>query len=177
MRIQSGLITSTLVAALALGSVDLASPVLAADNSPVASKSSQASKAPVTTPSLVLIRNKMVFDNATVPVGAGFQPIDPGVTLVCPFGASCVITAEQNVQVRGAAASNRWAICTQVNGVFMSEPLCPFLGFVPVGSFGANSFEQHRSIGPGTHFIRTFLFTDFGADRSIYHLEYSIYRT
>jgi hypothetical protein len=175
MRIHSSLLTSTLVAALALGFTELASPAQAADNSPVAAAKSAKAQRHFSGP-LILRRSKVTESSGLVAVGAGFQPIEPVLTsLFCPGPRPCVITAEQNVQVRGTAANNRWAICTQVDGAFMNEPVCPFLGFVPVNSFGANSFEQHESVAPGNHFVRSFLFTDFGADRSIYHMEYSIY--
>ena len=174
MRNHHGLLATAFLAAVALSSSGLGSVAGAAENSPVASKNAE--RAPVTSGSLTLLKSKMVHDNAQAALAAGFQPIDPGTTLVCPAGNRCTISAEQNVQIRSAAANNDWAICTQVNGVFMTRPSCPFLGTAQVGVFDAESFEQSAIVGPGTHTVRTFLFTDFGATRSIYHIEYAIYR-
>ena len=41
----------------------------------------------------------------------------------------------------------------------------------------AGSFAQNNTtVRPGTHTVRTFLFTDFGADRSIFEIQYQLYR-
>lgn len=153
----------------------------AGDGSPVGPGAKQLAPAPkvVIAASRVLKTTKIVSDNALIAVGAGFQPIDPASTVNCPgaFGTTCTLGAEQNVQVRGAAAG-RWAICTQVDGFFLAEPLCPFLGSVPAdGSFVAGSFAQSaRGLTPGLHTVQTFLYTDGGADLSIYNIAYRIYK-
>lgn len=114
-------------------------------------------------------------------VGPGFQPVDAPtrVTCVTPAfvrGASCTLEADQNVQVTGSAPNNRWAICTQVDGVFALEPTCPFLGIVPTTPFQAGSFMQTMTgLDPGPHTVQTFLYSDAGANRSIYTLVYRIY--
>ena len=146
MRNHHGLLATAFLAAVALSSSGLGSVAGAAENSPVASKNAE--RAPVTSGSLTLLKSKMVHDNAQAALAAGFQPIDPGTTLVCPAGNRCTISAEQNVQIRSAAANNDWAICTQVNGVFMTRPSCPFLGTAQVGVFDAESFEQSAIVGP-----------------------------
>ena len=125
-----------------------------------------------------LLVSRVQWGNSLVAVGSGFQPIDTATTLTCPATRRCTIRVEQNVQVRGSAASNRWAICTQVDGVFMGQPNCPFLGVIPSdGTFVAGSFAQNdTTVSAGAHTVRTFLFTDFGADRSIFEIQYQLYR-
>jgi hypothetical protein len=172
-----GLFAATaLVAVLAFGAG--LSSAEAAGGSPA--KGAQTTKsARITTNRLKLLNSRVSFDNNLVALGAGFQPIDAVTNLVCPANASlgCVITAEQNVQVRTNLAGNDWAICTRVNGVDMNAPFCPFLGQIPVNIFSASSFEQSHRVNPGTvNNLQTFLFTDLGADRSIYEIHYEIHK-
>ena len=113
---------------------------------------------------------------AIVAVPSGFQPIDGVTTLHCPGTTTCTFEADQNVQVRGSTANNAWAICTQVDGAYMTQPSCPFLGNVPNGFFGAGSFVQTQTgLSAGNHTVQTFLYTDDGADRSIYTILYRVY--
>jgi hypothetical protein len=115
-------------------------------------------------------------DNNVVTVGSGFQAIDAVTTLNCP-ATSCTFSAEQNVQVQNSIASNRWAICTALDGNFMNQPLCPFLGILPSdSSYVGGSFSQSQiGVPGGSHTLQTFLYTDFGANRSIYSIIYRIY--
>ena len=150
------------------------------DRSPTASARSSSQGARAVSRNLALVRTKVSSDNSLVAVASGFQAIDAGTVLFCPATATnCVIVAQQNVQIRSATANNNWAICTQVNGAFLTNPSCPFLGPPPfTGTFTANSFAQSSgALAPGVnHTVRTFLFTNNGADRSIYEITYSIYR-
>ena len=68
-------------------------------------------------------------------------------------------------------------ICTQVDGAFMAEPLCPFLGVVPSdGSFLAGSFAQSKTgVSVGNHTVQSFLFTNNGGSRNIYEIVYRVY--
>jgi len=86
--------------------------------------------------------------------------------------------AHQNVQVRGTAVDNNWAICTQIDGVDMSEPYCPFLGQVPTTHYGAGSFTQSQTgLALGTHTLQTFIYTEYGADLGIYEITYRSYKS
>jgi hypothetical protein len=117
------------------------------------------------------------YDSGSVTVGAGFQPIDAVQSFTCPGTTTCSFTAEQNVQVIGSTASNRWAICTQIDGSFLDKPLCPFQGLVPTSNYEAGSFAQSQTgLTPGTHTVQTFLYTDFGATRGIFEIIYRYYR-
>ena len=156
-----------------------ASSALAGNNaSPVADSATKFRPLAPTVGQISLRSTKVSFGNDFVAVGPGFVAIDAGKTLFCPNdGGSCRIEAHQNVQVNGGpGGNNRWAICTQVDGNFMAQPLCPFLGVINPGFFQASSFLQTQSgIGPGTHTVQTFIFTDGGANRSIYSINYRIY--
>jgi hypothetical protein len=145
-------------------------------SSPTAAAGSKA-KARIVTVRYRPRETRVSSDSGLVAVGAGFQAIDGTSTLPCPATAvDCIIIAEQNVQVRSATAGNNWAICTQVDGAFMPNPLCPFLGPPPVNTFTANSFAQSSAaLAPGVHTVQTFIFSNNGIDRSIYELTYTLY--
>ena len=115
-------------------------------------------------------------DSNLVSVGSGFQAIDAVTSVNCP-AASCTFSAEQNVQVQNSLAGNRWAICTALDGVNMNQPLCPFLGILPSdSSYVGGSFSQSQiNVPGGVHTLQTFLYTDLGANRSIYSIIYRIY--
>ena len=124
--------------------------------------------------------NYISQDNSLASVGAGFQPIDALTTINCPSTtgtSTCTIEADQHLQVSGSTTANRWAICTQVDGAFMAEPLCPFLGDVPSnGSFTSGSFAQSKTgVSVGNHTVQSFLFTDNGGNRNIYEIVYRVY--
>jgi hypothetical protein len=128
--------------------------------------------------SKTLLRSHISQDSSLVAVGAGFVPIDAATSIGCFLATTCTFTAEQNVQVSNSVAGNRWAICTALDGAFMTEPLCPFLGILPAdSSFVGGSFVQTKSgVGPGSHTVQTFIYTDAGADRSIYTIIYRVYK-
>lgn len=108
--------------------------------------------------------------------GAGFAALDAPTPVTCPgLGGTCLIAADQNVQVVGAAGG-RWAICSQVDGAFMNPP-CPFLGVVPAtGAFVAGAFSQNATVGVGAHSVQTFVYTDGAASMSIYNINYRVYK-
>ncbi|HTZ96971.1 MAG TPA: hypothetical protein VMB18_11270 [Terriglobales bacterium] len=116
------------------------------------------------------------YSNSLTSVGSGFVPIDSPLTFKCPAGG-CTVSAEQNVQVSGTVAGNKWAICTFVDGNEMQQPLCPYLGYVSSdGSYVAGSFVQNMSSVPaGNHTLQTQLYTDDGANLSIYNIVYRLY--
>jgi hypothetical protein len=164
------------VLALSVGS--LSASAQAADASPTPGQQLQQIVPMNTTGVELLVSSRGQYGNNLVAVSSGFQAIDVATTVVCPASTRCVIRAEQNVQVRGTVAGNKWAICTQVDGNFMAQPSCPFQGVIPSdGTFVAGSFAQNKTgVTPGTHTVQTFLFTDAGADRSIYEIQYQVYR-
>jgi hypothetical protein len=110
-------------------------------------------------------------------IGPGRTPLESAaITLTCPGKTTCTFEADQNVEVMGTSSNNKWAVCTDVDGDHMTEPLCPYLGNVPKGFFGAGSFVQSMSgITPGTHKIRTFVITKNGATRGVYMITYRVY--
>ena len=149
------------------------SPVTNAGSAPVALAGSRVS--------LALLTTFVSESNDSEAVPAGFQSIDAPTAFTCVapghlHGGTCTIEADQNVQVIGSTPNNAFAICTQVDGVFVGQPVCPFIGTVPNGSYGTGSFMQTGAgISPGPHTVQTFLFTTNGAVRSIYTLVYRLY--
>jgi hypothetical protein len=126
-----------------------------------------------------LHRTYISYDNFPVEVDAGFQAIDSPLTVVCPgTSGTCTIVAEQNLQLSGTTTGNRWSTCLAVDGVYSSEPYCPYMGYVPSdGSFTTGSFSQAFSGLPvGRHTVQSFLYTFSGGSRSIYSIHYRVYK-
>jgi hypothetical protein len=149
-------------------------------NSPTIGAASDAVVPASVTSKRKLKRNFISQDSGSVAVGAGFQPVDAPTTINCPstpYTSTCTIEAEQHLQVKGSTAGNSWAICTQVDGAFMGEPLCPFLGVVPSdGTLIFGSFAQTKTgVSVGDHTVQTFVYTANGATRSIYEIAYRLY--
>ena len=110
-------------------------------------------------------------------VGAGFAAIDSPINFACPGTTTCAYEVEQHVQVAGSTDGNQWAICTQIDGTFLTQPSCPFLGTVPNGALGSGSFAQGASgIPHGAHTIQTFIYTEDGATVYNYQITYRVYR-
>ena len=126
-----------------------------------------------------LVTTSYSVSSKLVTVGPGFQPMDSAKTLTCPKGKGvCRIEADQAAQVTGGAgSSNRWAICTQVDGVFMDRPSCPFLGLINPSYFQSAAFSQQQSaVSEGEHILRTFIYTDTGAQLGNFSIQYHIYQ-
>jgi hypothetical protein len=113
----------------------------------------------------------------TTPVGAGFQAIDSPVSLKCQSGKGCHFEAVQNVQVISSTANNRFALCTVVDGSFMSEPNCPYLDVLQNdGFFHSGSFVQSQSgIVKGFHTLQTFIYSDNGISIANWEIDYRAY--
>jgi len=142
---------------------------------PLASKVAPAQPGPVS--GAKTLRVSLISQNSDlVAVGPGFVAVDSPITINCPV-ASCTFEVDQNLQASTAVANNRWAICTQLDGSFMAEPLCPFLGKLPSdGSYQAGTFVQTAThVATGVHTVQTFIYTDFGGNRSIYAMVYRVY--
>jgi hypothetical protein len=122
----------------------------------------------------------IVADNGTQAVGGGFVAVHAPLTLSCPgaTGTTCTVAVDQHMQIQAAAGTGNWAICTQVNGAFMDNPLCPFLGNPQVGVFEARAFAQARAatVPAGNFTVQTFIFTGGAGTRSIYELTYKVYK-
>ena len=133
--------------------------------------------------------------NGSTPAGSSSNTIPPGFvaldvpkTLTCPRTptTTCRVVVQQVAQLksdvsdRGGASegynANRWALCTKVNGVFLSLPACPFLGKVPYGYFVTGSASQHEIVPPGEHTVQTFIYTDNGATIGIYSIDYHMFQ-
>lgn len=111
---------------------------------------------------------------ATVP--AGFVALDAPLVLNCPGHTTCTFAAEQNVQVKGSTSSNGWAICTKVDGNYMSEPSCPFLGYTGSTFYVGGSFSQSQTgFTPGNHTVQTEVYSSNGMDVYNYAINYRVY--
>jgi hypothetical protein len=77
-----------------------------------------------------------------------------------------------------STSGNAWAICALIDGNYMSEPNCPYLGYIPNdGFFFANSFMQTASkLSPGSHTLKTQIYTSNGGTIENYALIYHVYK-
>jgi hypothetical protein len=112
-----------------------------------------------------------------VTVGSGFQPIDSAFKFVCKNVGGCTISAENTVEVGGqTVASNRWGICTSLDGT-VGAGICTYQGYIPSdGSYVTGSFKNALAVSTGTHTIQSYLYTDSGAFLAQYNNTYHQYR-
>lgn len=178
MRFTKPLLAVAIVALVTTGTgVALAAGGDGGETSPTGGSREQAS-AVVASASGVLQRTRFIFESTgTITVAAGFQPLHSPKTINCTGTGTCTAGFEQNVQIKGNTDANNWAICQQVDGAFLTEPSCPFLGAVPNGTFGSGSFAQQKSgLSIGTHTVQTFVYTDKGAEVGIFNIVVRIYK-
>jgi hypothetical protein len=121
------------------------------------------------------------YNNTPTFAGGGTQPLDDATTVTCPVGGgSCLIEFDQYVQIGSSATNNRWAICSKLDGVFVSTPNCPYQGYTNFGGnyfYKVGSFVQFAgSVSPGTHTVRTFIDSDDGLTVGIWSLTYRVYQ-
>lgn len=116
------------------------------------------------------------FSGATV--GSGFQAIDTPFTFSCPGTTTCTYEVDENVQVGTSTSGNAWAICAVIDGNYMSEPNCPYLGYIPNdGFFYGGSFAQSiHGISPGNHTLSTQIYSANGLTIDNYALIYHVYK-
>jgi hypothetical protein len=115
--------------------------------------------------------------------GAGYAPLDSVRTITCPgTTGTCILQVIQTANVRGTTASNRWALCTAVDGVVISDSIsttCPYLGFVtnsPTYYIGATSSQTKFAIPVGDHTVRTYLYTEFGGTPGLFNITYNVFK-
>jgi hypothetical protein len=121
------------------------------------------------------------YSNTPVIVGAGFQPVDDGTTFTCPGpGGSCLVEFDQYVQIGDSATGNRWAICSELDGVSVSTPGCAYQGYTHIAGqylYQVGSFVQFAvNVPPGTHTLQTFVYSDHGLTKGLWSLIYRVYK-
>ncbi len=159
------------VAALVLG----ASTVLA-QTGPTESTDATEPQAATVVMNRVLMYTRIVYGMGST-IAAGFEPMHDLVTFKCASPTGCSIEAQQNAQVMGSAANNRWAMCTMVDGAYLTGPACPYLGLVPTSNYAAGSFVQvGTGLKLGTHTFQTFIYTDGGGSLANFNIVYRVYK-
>jgi hypothetical protein len=124
-----------------------------------------------------LKKTYIAADGGSQALPGGFTVIHAPLGVTCPGGGTCTIEVHQNVQVAGSAGG-AWAICSKVDGAYLTNPSCPFLGRTPSdGSFEARSFVQTGSgLAAGAHVVVTEVYTSGAATRYNYEITYRIYK-
>ncbi|HET7679823.1 MAG TPA: hypothetical protein VFK79_06765 [Xanthobacteraceae bacterium] len=144
---------------------------------PPSAADADAALAPVTTVNKVLRHSRFTSENVPAAIGSGFVAMTGVITVNCPGPGQCLLEVDQHANVRGTVANNVWAICTKVDGVFMNNPNCPFLGVIPsTNQFVAGAFVQTKSVSAGDHAVQTFIYTLSGGTRGIYQVTHRIYK-
>lgn len=184
MRHAGWHLCGTIAALLAALSLAVAAGPAAAD-SPAPRGPTEAEGAEVE-PAASVVRNRVLRSTAVLSgnglggVPAGFQPLHDPEYVICPrdTAGACTIVAEPHVQVSNNQTGNRWAICTQVDGVWMTQPTCPWLGVLPTGGeYHTGGFIQSQSgIPRGRRTVQTFVYSDSGMSVSIWGLAYKVYK-
>jgi hypothetical protein len=124
----------------------------------------------------LLIKSTFESSNNLNAVAGGFVALDGVLKIKCPY-KTCTLEIDEHVQMGQSGASNRWAICAQVDGNFLTTPSCPYLGYLNSdGSFLGGAFAQYASITKGAHTAQVFTYTDAAAAQSIYEITYRLYR-
>jgi hypothetical protein len=151
---------------------------------PLASAPAPVPPSSLTTPvdeKVVSVLTNTVYSAGGSPtiVPAGFTAIDVPKILNCSGPSTCRIEADQNLQLGGGPSGgvNRWAICTKVDGAYVTKPLCPFLGVVNPSNYQAGSFIQEEAeLAAGAHTVQSFVYTDAGATIYLFSFVYRIYQ-
>ena len=174
VMVGSSLLTAILLVVGASIALSAASPSRSLQSSPVRGVSNK--QAPDLIFNRKLISTTQSYSNNEATGNVGFTPLDGVLNFNCP-AATCSVSAEENVQVSGTTTSNRWAICMTVDGSFVGQPDCPYLGYVSSdGSFVAGSFTQNMSgVTRGAHTLQTQVYMDNGGTLSIYNITYRLY--
>lgn len=119
------------------------------------------------------------YNNTIIVEGGGNQPLDEETTVTCPGPGDCLIEFDRYVEIADYATGNRWAICSKLDGVFVTTPECPYQGYTHVaGEYPAKvgSFVQFAgSVSPGTHAVRTFIYSDNGLTVGAWSILYRVY--
>lgn len=121
------------------------------------------------------------YNNTTTIVGGGWQRVDDATTATCPVGGgSCLIEFDQYVQIGSSATDDVWAICSQVDGVFVSTPGCTIQGYTHIAGeyfYKVGSFVQFAGgVSPGTHTLQTFVYSPAGLTKADWSLIYRVYQ-
>ncbi len=121
------------------------------------------------------------YNNTPTLKTGGFQPLDDATTVTCPDGGgSCLIEFDQYLQIGDNTTNNRWAICSKLDGVFVSTPNCPYQGYTHLAGeyfYKVGSFVQFAgSVSPGTHTVRTFVNSDDGLAAATWSIIYRVYQ-
>ena len=124
------------------------------------------------------------LSSTTINVGTNFQDIGSGVvaidsplTFTCPPGG-CTVAAEVHVQLGlNTISGNGAGLCSALDGSNMPPQGCPSVGTIPADeSFAAYSYEFAQSgVTAGKHTLQSFVFTDDGARRATYVINYRLY--
>jgi hypothetical protein len=115
--------------------------------------------------------------NTGITESAGtFVQID-SQTLTCPAApGTCTVSVAANVEASGGAnASNNWAICVLVDGVYADS--CPYQGELLADSSYSTGYElQSVSVPKGKHTLSVQVFSFDGLTLGYYTIQYSNYK-
>ena len=115
--------------------------------------------------------------NTGISEAAGtFVQID-SQAVTCPAApGTCTVTVGANVEASGGAnATNEWAICVLVDGVYADS--CPYQGeLLADGNYSAGYELQSVSVPKGKHTLSVQVFSYSGLTLGYYTIQYSNYK-
>lgn len=166
-------VTTAFAALLAAGST----AALADPTGPLPSQAVAAAAVPMATTGTLKLVNA-VFNyapSASVALVAGFNNIDTATSIKCANAAGCTIVSNATAQVNPPAGV-LWAVCTQLDGVYMN-PGCPYQGHLPdAGTYVTGSAQFSGTVAKGTHLLQTQVYVSSPSVLGSYHVQYSVYK-
>jgi hypothetical protein len=124
------------------------------------------------------LKNTTINANAlNVSEAAGFHAIDAATTVLCPgTSGTCIIQADQWIQLVNGVTGNKVAICFYVDGTAVDG--CYYTGETNSdGTYSQQSTSHASNAVPfGKHTVQTVLYTLDGATVSFYNFNYRVYK-
>jgi hypothetical protein len=105
---------------------------------------------------------------------SSYVPVDAITSVKCPGAGTCTLVANTSTQVHGGGSAGRWAICTYVDGVLMSNS-CLWQDSVGVNSLQMGSNRATYSVTAGRHHIQSFVYMEGGGQISSYSYQYEVW--
>jgi len=119
------------------------------------------------------------YNNTVTSEPSGYAQLDNGISVTCPGPTSCLIEFDEFVEIGGNGSDNPWAICATLDGNFVSQPDCPWLGYANFGGNyywkSASGFQFAGGVSPGRHTLQTYVRSQQGLTVGDWALKYQVY--
>jgi hypothetical protein len=173
----------------AAGRMPLAGPALAAQSGesaeasplslPEAQLVGQSAPEPATLPLFavkeVLKGSFFAWSTGSTSLASGFNAVGEPFRFKCPSLKHCTLEAQEFFQASTGTSGNRWAFCAQVDGNYMNQPGCAYVGTIQVTTYGAATAAEAATVSPGAHTVQMFIYADAAATLANWRVTYRLY--